>query len=348
MKDINQKLKQKKYRVQYENGNILAEKNRFARWGPYVNHIGLIIFLIGCMLRYFPGMYVDDHMWIREGETAEIPHTDGQFYVENEQFIIEVYDEEHELYREALNRAEGAIASNYQTNAVLYERQDTGVIGDDAELVEIERFPIRVNDPLKFSGYSLYQMDYRLHELGSMSFTLEHKETGEHFGQFTIDLSSPQAEYDLGDGYRVGIREYFQDFYMNNNVPSTRSNVPNNPVFIFEMFTPETPEGEVSIVGIQTNHEPLGENEYKMTFVDVETHHVTALVIRKDYTFPLLIIGGVIFMIGLIQGSYWHIDVFGFNKSTGSLLLQVIQIKTIYRYERILMKYWMVPKFLHL
>ncbi|MCK0472173.1 cytochrome c biogenesis protein ResB [Halalkalibacter sp. APA_J-10(15)] len=305
LQTINKKLKQKKYKIREENGNVLAEKNRFARWGPYVNHIGLIIFLIGCMLRYFPGMYVDDHMWIREGETAEVPHTDGQFHVENEQFIIEVYDEENELYREALNRAEGAIASNYQTNAVLYERQDTGIIGDNAELVEIERYPIRVNEPLTFSGFSLYQMDYKLNELSSMSFTLENKETGEQFGQLDVDLSSPQAVYDLGEGYYVEIREYFQDFYLNNNVPSTRSNVPNNPVFIFDMYTPDTPEGEVSFVGIQTNLEPLGENEYKMSFVDLETNHVTALVLRKDYTFPLLIIGGVIFMIGLIQGSYW-------------------------------------------
>lgn len=31
--------------------------------GPYVNHIGLIIFLVGAMLRFFPGMYVDANMW---------------------------------------------------------------------------------------------------------------------------------------------------------------------------------------------------------------------------------------------------------------------------------------------
>ncbi|MCU4668709.1 cytochrome c biogenesis protein ResB, partial [Bacillus paralicheniformis] len=41
------KLKKKRYRVKEENGNLFAEKGRFSRWGPYVNHIGLIIFLIG-------------------------------------------------------------------------------------------------------------------------------------------------------------------------------------------------------------------------------------------------------------------------------------------------------------
>src|SRR5699024_7692562 len=86
-----QKLKEKNYNVSEENGHIVAEKNRFARWGPYVNHLGIIIFLIGCMLRYFPGMYVDSHVWIREGDKEVIPYTDGKYYVENEKFIVELY-----------------------------------------------------------------------------------------------------------------------------------------------------------------------------------------------------------------------------------------------------------------
>ena len=59
LKAVKEKFKGKRYKVREENGNILAEKGRFSRWGPYVNHIGLIIFLIGGMLRFVPGMYVD-------------------------------------------------------------------------------------------------------------------------------------------------------------------------------------------------------------------------------------------------------------------------------------------------
>lgn len=77
---IKKAMKQKRYRVREENGHILAEKGRFSRWGPYVNHIGLIIFLIGSMLRFVPGMYVDETLWVREGETAPIPGTDGQYF----------------------------------------------------------------------------------------------------------------------------------------------------------------------------------------------------------------------------------------------------------------------------
>lgn len=300
------KLKEKKYNISEENGNIVAEKGRFARWGPYVNHIGLIVFLIGCMLRYFPGMYVDEHMWIREGETTVVPSTGGQYHIGNEEFLVELYDEDDEVFGEAMQRAGGPIVKTYQTDAVLYERENTGAVGSEGELIEVDRKKIRVNDPMKFDSYALYQVDYKLHELNKMSFTLENKETGETFGRIDIDLFNPEAVYDLGEGYRIEIREYFPDFVMSSsNVPSTRSQIPDNPVFIFDMYTPETPEGEVSFVGIQTNLEPMGENDYKMTFVDVETKHVSALIVRKDYTLPFLIIGGIIFMIGLVQGSYW-------------------------------------------
>src|SRR5690606_16983141 len=54
-----ERLKKKHYKVQVEKGHLFAEKGRFSRWGPYVNHIGLIIFLIGCMLRFIPGFYIN-------------------------------------------------------------------------------------------------------------------------------------------------------------------------------------------------------------------------------------------------------------------------------------------------
>src|SRR5690625_4249884 len=37
------RLKKQRYKVRIEDGHVLAEKGRFSRWGPYVNHIGLII-----------------------------------------------------------------------------------------------------------------------------------------------------------------------------------------------------------------------------------------------------------------------------------------------------------------
>src|SRR5690606_15664502 len=64
-----EKLKELRYNVKTEDGALLAEKGRFSRWGPYVNHTGLIIFLLAVLLRTLPGFYVDETVWLREGET---------------------------------------------------------------------------------------------------------------------------------------------------------------------------------------------------------------------------------------------------------------------------------------
>lgn len=74
-------LRKKRYRITEKDGHYLAEKGRFSRWGPYVNHLGLIIFLLGTLLRFVPFMYIDEFVWVREGETEVIPGTDQQYYV---------------------------------------------------------------------------------------------------------------------------------------------------------------------------------------------------------------------------------------------------------------------------
>ncbi len=288
------------------------------------------------MLRYFPGMYVDENIWVREGETVVVSGTDSQYFLKNEQFFVDLYDEDDETFGEALERAESPLVKTYQTDAVLYTREQTDSVGIEGELTEVARQEIRVNEPLKYEDFALYQLDYKLNELKSMTFTLEDKDTGETFGEMTVDLNNPNASYELGDGYSVEVAEYFPNYFLNDdNVPSTRSKIPDNPAFIFNMFTPETPDGETSFVGIQQNLEPLGENQYKMTFLNAETNHVTGLVVRKDHTLPVLIIGGIIFMIGLVQGSYWPIAGFGYSEWTRKSGLPGTRIKTGFRSERI-------------
>ena len=73
------------------------------------------------------------------------------------------------------------------------------------------------------------------------------------------------------------------------------------------MKTPETPKGEVSFVEIMKPPlEPLGENKYRMKFAGAETRDSSNFTIRKDSTVPILFVGGIIFMIGVVIGSYWN------------------------------------------
>ncbi|WP_174734055.1 cytochrome c biogenesis protein ResB [Mesobacillus harenae] len=308
LEKIKQKLKAKRYNIREENGNLLAEKGRFSRWGPYVNHVGLIIFLVGGMLRFVPGMYVDQILWVREGETKVIPGTDGQYYLTNNDFILEIYDKEtdDEVFDAAIDRV-GTVVKNYQTNATLYQKKGNTIPGEKPELEKIKDKEIRVNEPLKIDGFALYQVDYKRDELNKMLFRLENKQTKESYGNITIDLFDPQTEFDLGNGYYVEVMSYFPDFeFDGEGDPTTKSRIPNNPAFVFNMVTPENPDGEVSFVAIQQTIEPLGDNEYKMAFNGVETKDVSALTVRKDLTLWIISLGGAIFMIGVIQGAYWN------------------------------------------
>ncbi len=307
---VQKNLKKANYNVKVEDGNILAEKGRFSRWGPYVNHIGLIIFLFGAMLRFLPSMYVDEALWLRDGETKEIPGTDGQYYLKNEKFIKEVYDKskDKEVFDEAIDRVgDKMIAKNFQTNAVLYKAVGENIAGQKPKLEKVKEAEIRVNEPLKFDRFAVYQVDYKESEFKSMSFNLQNKESNQKWGPIKVDLANPTEKYDLGNGYTLELLSYFPDFYFDENGrPNTKTKLPNNPAFVFKMFTPETPDGEVSFVGIQQNIEPDGNNKYKMSFAGVEMQNATALTIRKDLTLWILGIGGFIFMVGVIQGMYWN------------------------------------------
>lgn len=43
-----------------------------------------------------------------------------------------------------------------------------------------------------------------------------------------------------------------------------------------------------------------------MEFQSVETRDMSGLTVHKDSTIPILAIGGVIFMLGVVIGSYWN------------------------------------------
>ncbi|WP_163526268.1 cytochrome c biogenesis protein ResB [Halobacillus ihumii] len=307
IEQVRKNLKQSRYKVTEQDGHILAEKNRFARWGPYVNHIGLIIFLLGTLLRFIPALYVDDFVWVREGETAVINGTEGQYYIKNKEFILETYDEDDERFQEALQNEGGLVPKTYQTNAVVYKRTDPIVVGGDPELEKIKEDQIKVNHPLKFGGFALYQASYQLNEFKEMTFKIHDKNNEDSsYGQFTVDLSEPKSEYQLDSGYRVVLDSYYPEYELKDGKPVSVSKYPKNPAFVFNVYPPGESEPEVSFVGIGANVDATGENDYKIGLINFDVRDVTGLTVRKDYTLPFIALGGAIFMIGVIQGMYWN------------------------------------------
>lgn len=303
-------LKKRRFKISEQDGHILAEKNRFARWGPYVNHIGLIIFLIGSLLRFVPAFYIDDFIWVREGETSMIPGTEGEYYIKNKDFILETYDENDQTdarFKEAIQNQGGPIPKTFQTNAVIYERTDEIIPGKEPELTELKDTQAKMNHPIKFDDFALYQASYQLNEFKEMTFKIHDKGNEDtNYGEFTVDLADPKNEYTLDSGYRVEIDDYFPEYEMQDGAPVSVSKFPKNPAFVFTLYPPDSEEAETSFLGIGANVDASGENNYKIGLVNFDVRDVTGLTVKKDHTLPLIALGGAIFMIGVIQGMYWN------------------------------------------
>ena len=86
------------------------------------------------------------------------------------------------------------------------------------------------------------------------------------------------------------------------------------------MVTPEKPQGEKSFVAIRQTLE-TEENQYKVNFLSAETRHISGLTVRKDKTLYILLVGGIIFMIGVAQGSYWNHRRIWIQKGEGNELV---------------------------
>ncbi|MFD1363204.1 cytochrome c biogenesis protein ResB [Lentibacillus salinarum] len=301
------RLKEKRYKVHEENGHIMAEKGRFSRWGPYVNHIGLIIVLIAALLRMTPFMYMDEYVWVREGEQTVIPGTDGEYHIKNKKFILETYDEDDERFKEAIAQ-EGMVEKNFQTNAVIYKETGEKIAGAEPELKKVKEEKIQLNHPLKFDGYTIYQSGYQQNEFNSMTFKIHETNDSDEksLGSFKINLNNPKDTYKLDNGFSVTISQYYPDYEMDEGEPRSKTNYPRNPAFVFNVNPPGNEESEMSFVGIGKNVDATGENDYKLGIENFEMRYASGLSVKRDYTIPLFIIGAAIFMIGVIQGMYWH------------------------------------------
>lgn len=316
-------LKKQRYNVTVEDGHVLAEKGRFSRWGPYVNHIGLIIILIAAMLRQTSFMYLDEYVWVREGQQIVIPGTDNEYFIENKGFLLETYDEEDEQFKDAIDRQDEMIAKNYQTDVIIYKATE-GVVGEEATLEKVTEDEIRMNHPLKFDGYTLYQAGYQLNEFTDMSFKIYEVDDpdAKELGTFTVNLMDPTSEYELDNGFKVELEHYFPDYYLDDKgEPRSRTKESRNPAFVFKVYPPNTEKPEVSFAGIGKNIDATGENEYKVGIVDYNMHNVSGLTVRRDYTLPIFALGALIFLIGVTQGMYWqHRRIWIHPKKDGILL----------------------------
>ncbi|MGG1551738.1 cytochrome c biogenesis protein ResB [Paenibacillus ferrarius] len=310
-------LKKKHYRVHTDGSALLAEKYRFSRWGPYINHIGLIIFLIGVLMRSIPGWHMDQYMGILEGETKPIPHT--SYYIKNEKFTLTLYDD-NEL-PESIKEKGQIVPKTYETQAVLYHC--TANCDDRAEepvLEEVHRSDILVNHPLDYKGLQAYQFNYKVSPLLiSVKPTLSNPATGESYGSFDLPMTNPKDEYQVGP-YKLKLKGYYPEFGIENGHPISKSNEPNAPAFIFSITGPGLADkGEPYMYfPRQIDQETFSQDtingemskKLKIAVGSMEgvkfANYTTYLNIRVDKAMPYIWVGAAIFMIGVIMGFYWQ------------------------------------------
>ncbi|GIP20147.1 cytochrome c biogenesis protein ResB [Paenibacillus sp. J22TS3] len=313
-------IKKKGYRVHTEGTALLAEKQRFSRWGPYVIHIGLIIFLLAVLFRGMPGLHMDEYVSFPEGEIKRIPGT--TFYLKNEQFTVKYYTEQ-ELPKEFQNKGK-LVAKLFQTKAVLYEcTSNCNDPSKTPQLKEVTRHDIEVNKPLDYKGLVAYQYDFDLTpKLRSVQPVLVNKVTGEEYGKFKLDMMNPQRNFTLGP-YTLELKNKFMDFMLNDDgEPTSKSPNPNAPAFLFLVKGPDLPKDgaqylyfpkQVDKARFQQDliNEKLGGVEKKL---ELDVKHMTDvdfskassyLNIRMDRAMPFVWTGLAIVMLGLVLGFYW-------------------------------------------
>ncbi|MCD9021246.1 cytochrome c biogenesis protein ResB [Cohnella silvisoli] len=321
-------MKRKRYRVWQEDGGLLAEKNRFSRWGPYINHIGLIIFLLAVLGRGIPAWHMDQYLSLYEGETRQIPDTN--YYVKNDKFTVEYYKDD-EL---ASNQKGTKVVKLYETKARLYECTD---FCDDPirkpVLTEVEKHDIHVNSALSYKGMSLYQNSFQERvRFISVHPSLMDATTGKALGSFDLLMDDPAESYEVGP-YTLTLNDYYPDFSLDDQSrPMTKTREPNNPAFVFRIKGPDIQaKGDVYIYFpmpsekskyyekiLNESFKQRGDNTGRFTIkvenpiVDGKMNNIkyseytTYLNIRVDKAMPYIWVGAAISMIGLIMGFYWQ------------------------------------------
>ncbi|QHW34925.1 cytochrome c biogenesis protein ResB [Paenibacillus rhizovicinus] len=309
-------LKRRHYKVHVEGSALLAEKYRFTRWGPYINHIGLIIFLLAVLLRTLPGWSIDNYVTVSEGQTVKVPET--SYYIKNEKFTINYYTDA-ELPKELKGTERAKL---YETRAVLYTcSADCDDPSKTPKLTEVTRHNIIVNDPLSYKGIKAYQFGYDdTAKLKAVNPVLIDKKTGKTYGPFELDMRNPKLNYTLGP-YTLDLRQSYMDFALNSEgQPTTKSREPNAPAFVFVLKGPGLPDNgepymyfpkqndkqrfsqDVINANIADRFELKVPSMTGVEFAPVET----SLNIRYDRAMPYIWVGAGISLFGLLLGSYFH------------------------------------------
>lgn len=311
-------LRQQRFTVQQQGEALLAEKNRWSRMGPYVNHIGLIIFLICAFIRSFPGLSYEAYVSILEGDVVPIAQT--AYFIKNEQFTI--------AWHESTDggpplKKDQATPKRFETKVTLYTCEQR-CQSDEPALKEVTRGVVAVNEPFRYRGMALYQLGYDVTpQIRSITVRLRDKRNNTSYGPLTLKTNNPARTYTAGP-YTLQLINYFPDFALDKagNPTTVSANTPNAPAYVLDIRGGDAPAQGWTYVYFPREVDKMRFRQAElnarvgsgerwelsadgMKNVDIATYTST-LVMRDDQTLPYLLIGAVISMVGLVMGFYWQ------------------------------------------
>jgi cytochrome c biogenesis protein len=277
---LKQALAKKRYVIREDGDAFLAEKGRFARFGPYILHIGLLIIIAGAFSRTLPGWYFNTSVLIREGETKPIPDTD--FAVRNDKFTIQFYDDGR--------------PKMYQTLATIVKNNQ-----------DIKTASIEVNHAMKFEHVSLFQQSFGDPTFKTATITFSKPDSDKPLGSFQMNFEHPDTQYKVGD-YTIQVLNYFPDFKMQNNQPATESSEARKPVFIFQVKGPgiQTPRPQVFFAFFPILSKLQKDSPVQFMIQDIVKTQATVLRVHKDLGIPIVYGGTGVVMFGLILTFYFQ------------------------------------------
>ncbi|HWI61926.1 MAG TPA: cytochrome c biogenesis protein ResB [Symbiobacteriaceae bacterium] len=259
-------LKSARYTVVQKDGRLYADKGRWGRWGPYILHVGLLLVLAGAMVRVFPGAYMDQFVWVRDGSIVKVPG--ANWFIKNEKFTVESY--------------ENGQPKSYETEATVVEADGT----------EVKKHTISMNNPLSHRWIELYQSSYK-QELGKAKVMLKDRASGAEIGTFDLDLYQPEKEYKVGD-YTVKIAEYFPDFGLEGGKPVSRSSEVQNPGVVLDIIGKDGKAYRNWYFVMYPEMEFDAKTPVKLSTADMVVTSTTGLKVKKDLGIPVIWFGLII------------------------------------------------------
>jgi cytochrome c biogenesis protein len=254
-------------------------------------------------MRLIPGFYLDQYVWVREGQTVPVPETN--YYLKSVEFVKEYYQDDE--FPEKLD-LDGVVVKEYKTKAVLYENENASIPGAEPKLKQVAQHDIQVNHPLKYEGLLLYQSGEQENQLQALNLKLMDTATKQSLGSVKLDLLSPAKEVKASKDVTVQVLQYFPDFALDENKqPITKSTEPNNPAFIVNTISPKTPNGEKQWIFLGNTLTADGKEPIiTYAFAKPDLVDMSGLMVRKDNSIPVIFFGAAISMIGLVMGFYWQ------------------------------------------